>query len=394
MSLCGNFDCESPIPGIEASPSQSMDSICQYRSTWGISTTIPTSWTNSDETEQVPNDTSGICQKLSNAILLELGDGVNFDLDENETQQIKASKLSIIESPSGSGFSGLASSAVDCVIDSALNDSEFIVSKALPSLSGSALHHAQLAVSGRLLSVAKSLGTLAVCAVEVDDTGSFAAELLKSFKRLYMVFGRLLVNHASRPRALVASWNRKLVNELTGRLTKRAMALLLTVQEKSDAGKGKWLAETKIVSQGKIAAQLVFEKERCDNALLKLALKLKADGHEMEYAGVETQVGTSVSRDFNIKTKEIKRAQEREAPRTKTTSTKRKVEDTKHSTKKKQKKSQVDEQDDEDDSDSEHSMEDESSSLVEIADEASDEEDDETEDEDSEGEAEFTDEDE
>jgi len=164
----------------------------------------------------------------------------------------------------------------------------------------------------RLLGASKIIGTVTACAEEVDDVGSFAALLLRSCKRFYGIHAKLVLSHAEKPRGLISTTNRRLLTEMNERMTPRIMSLLLTVQEKSNAGDGKLLADSKIESHGRIAAQLVFEKEMSDTALLKMSAKLKAMGFEGEKAWLEKQVVASVSRDFRIKRNEIKAARERE----------------------------------------------------------------------------------
>ena len=89
------------------------------------------------------------------------------------------------------------------------------------------------------------------------------------------------------------------------------MALLLTLSEKLKVG-NKALADSKISSHGRIAEQVVFELERCDNALLKLSAKLKTAGFQIESTFVLDQMGSgSKVRGFKIKEKELKEIRDR-----------------------------------------------------------------------------------
>merc|ERR1712238_283046 len=78
------------------------------------------------------------------------------------------------------------------------------------------------------------------------------------------------------------------------------MALLLDLQEKENTGEGKVLANSKIQSNGRISAQVVFKKERSDNTLLKISAKLKIMGLKKDSLWLENHLVISKSRDFKI----------------------------------------------------------------------------------------------
>lgn len=100
-------------------------------------------------------------------------------------------------------------------------------------------------------------------------------------------------------------------------MTPRTMCLLLTMQEHAEAGENKFMTDKKLSSQGKIAAQVVYEKERYDSFLTKAAAKLKKMEMKDKATWIEKQVAKSVNRDFKIRVGKIKAAQEREAPKKK-----------------------------------------------------------------------------
>ena len=96
------------------------------------------------------------------------------------------------------------------------------------------------------------------------------------------------------------------------------------LQEKQETAEGKYLAESKIESHGRTAAALVFEKEKLDNALLKMVTILKQAGRKEESEWLGKHVVTSTNTDFRIR--DITEAKEREAAK-KVSGSKRKKKD-------------------------------------------------------------------
>jgi len=92
--------------------------------------------------------------------------------------------------------------------------------------------------------------------------------------------------------------------------------MLMVLQEVQGSGdKGKFLAESKIESYGKVSSALVFEKERLDNALLKVGQKLKQLKLEQDSEWLQDKVVVNLNRDFKIIDTEGAKA--REAPKKK-----------------------------------------------------------------------------
>jgi len=174
---------------------------------------------------------------------------------------------------------------------------------------------AQRFVSCLLFSVSKMISLSAPSADFLDANGSFASTLLKSTKRLYGILAKLILSFTINPQSLTSKETKFFLDYLTATLMPRVSALLLTLQEKQEIEGGKFLAESKIESHGKTSALLVFEKEKLDNALLKLGAKLKQAGLGGDSEWIEDHVVTNVNRDFVIK--RVEDAKAREAPKTK-----------------------------------------------------------------------------
>ena len=101
--------------------------------------------------------------------------------------------------------------------------------------------------------------------------------------------------------------------------------MLMVLQEVQGSGdKGKFLAESKIESYGKVSSALVFEKERLDNALLKVGQKLKQLKLEQDSEWLQDKVVVNLNRDFKIIDTEGAKA--REAPKKKKAAKKEKKE--------------------------------------------------------------------
>ena len=362
IGLGGLLDADTPIPLNESTGNEI--EVTKERAVVDLPLCCVRDWpenhqlkmkhsTNCDVGHNMPS----VVHKATMAMLVRLGIGHNFEDNFNADRVsplIGSSSLScfdiIISSPVPNGLTvsrhvGTAAGAVASAIDECLADAEFAVTKTLPYLIGEALDRAQTFVSGRLQAAAKVVGTASACAVSVDDDGTFASELLKVCRRLYALLGRLVQSHMAKPKRLVSSVNQRLLKELAERTTPRIMNLLLSVQEKSEAGEGKYIADRRLESQGRVAAHVVFEKEKSDNALMKACKRMESLGLEKESSWLEGKVVVSTSRDFRIRQQLIKEARVREAPskrgsnKTKDSSgSKRKSTREKGTTKKKNKK--------------------------------------------------------
>ena len=274
----------------------------------------------------------GIALKVSLAMLMSLGFSANFDGlyrsgNCSEKKDFPWSKEgtqlacidTIIELPKAAGMSApkeleLIADSLSGAIDATVSDAEFVVGRMLPYLDGDVLDQTQEHLAGRLLAAGSIISVLSGCAAHCDDSASFVSSLLRNTKRLYGIYTKLVQSQTKNPRALISTINRGLLSEMAERMTPRTAGLLLTLQEKTEAGEGKFITDKKIESHGRIAAQVVFEKERMDNSLNKACLQLSSVGMEADRAWLEKQVVQSANRDFKIKTHSIKAAQEREAP--------------------------------------------------------------------------------
>jgi hypothetical protein len=203
--------------------------------------------------------------------------------------------------------------------------------------------------------------------------GSFSSTLLKNTKRMYGILVKLTLSFMANPKSLTSRETRNFLDYVTATLMPRVSALLFTLQEKQETAEGKFLAESKIESHGKTSALLVFEKERLDNALLKVGSKLKQSGLDEDSEWLENHVVSNLNRDFIIK--RVEDAKAREAPKTKKTSSggaKRKVKsENSKSDKTKKKRVDIDDKNDRDDVDDA----DEGSVLEVDADESMDDDD-------------------
>ena len=181
-----------------------------------------------------------------------------------------------------------------------------------------ALEQTKELVAGRVYAAAAMVGVLSGCSENCDDTATFVASLLKSCKRLYATTTKLIqLQMKCDPTTLDSDLNRQLLEEMSETLTPRTGSLLLTLQEHTQTGEGKYMSDKKIASQGKIAADVVFEKERMDSFLTKACTRLKKLdlGETVEW--LESQIVTSTNRDFKIRTDQIRKAQDRESNKTK-----------------------------------------------------------------------------
>lgn len=162
----------------------------------------------------------------------------------------------------------------------------------------------------------------------------------------YGILAKLILSFMNNPQSLTSKETKCFLDYLTTTLMPRVSALLRTLQEKQETAGGKFLAESKIESHGKTSALLVFEKEKLDNALLKVAAKLKQSGLEEDSEWLEDHVVTNLNRDFVIKSVEDARA--REAPKKKSSAAKRKVKSEPKEKKSKKKKVKTEKEDKDD----------------------------------------------
>ena len=162
------------------------------------------------------------------------------------------------------------SNTIALSVHDALDNAEFVTLKMIPHCyANGSVDLAQRFVSSLLFSVSEMLSVSAPSADFLDENGSFASTLLKNTKRLYGIIAKLMLSFMSNPQSLTSKETKCFLNYLTATLMPRISALLVTLQEKQEAG-GKFLAESKIESHGRTSALLVFEKEKLDNALLKV----------------------------------------------------------------------------------------------------------------------------
>eukprot|EP00970_Alexandrium_tamarense_P013984 scaffold3786_cov204-Alexandrium_tamarense.AAC.31 len=198
-------------------------------------------------------------------------------------------------------------------IEAGLSQADFVTLRLIPHMTDKPLDSAQRFVSSLLLSVCRVICASAPSAENLDTNGSFSSSLLKSTKRLYSILVRFILSYAANPQKLTCDENKCFFDFMTSTLMPRISALLVTLQELQETVEGKYLAESKIESHGKTAAALVFEKEKLDNALLRVGSMLKQHGLEEDAMWLEKHVVTTLNRDFGIKS--IQDAKEREAPK-------------------------------------------------------------------------------
>lgn len=200
---------------------------------------------------------------------------------------------------------------ISSAIDGAIENAEFVALKLIPYMLGS-VNLAQRFVSELLFSCSKMISLSAPSAYFLREDGSFASTLLKCTRRLYGVLTKLILSFVNSPQALASNETKNFLDYLVGTLMRRVSALLLSLQEKQETTGGKLLAECKIESHGKIAALLVFEKEKLDNSLLRVGAKLKQSGLERESEWLENHIVANLNPDFIIK--RVAEAKKREAP--------------------------------------------------------------------------------
>ena len=274
---------------------------------------------------------TGIVSQVAWALTANLGVGQHFaetfGPDSPSAKQLRLLCIKTISNTSESNFdrekTNICQSITAC-IENALDTADFVTAKLVPNLSGNALELAQTFVACNLLIISKLVCASSPSAEFVDNNGTFASTLLKNAKRLFTNLVRFVLSFTSNPKSLISKDTKLVLELMTSTLKPRIAALLRTLQEKHETTGGKYLAESKIESHGRTASHLVFEKEKLDNALLKMATVLKQAGLKEESIWLGQHVVTSQERDFVIKS--IEKAREREAPKKKTsTSSKRKV---------------------------------------------------------------------
>jgi len=235
------------------------------------------------------NGIVGIGTQVACALSATLDIGKHFLVTfEKNLPTKKQLKLELIKAASRTSDANFAkekcsiSNTISSSIDDALHNADFVTQKIIPHMLDSSLALAQRFVSCLLFSVSKMISSSAPSADFLDANGSFASTLLKSTKRLYGILAKLILSFTSNPQSLTSKETKFFLDYLTATLMPRVSALLLTLQEKQEIEGGKFLAESKIESHGKTSALLVFEKEKLDNALLKvlkhiILMKLRTD---------------------------------------------------------------------------------------------------------------------
>ena len=287
----------------------------------GLPTTLVANWPDKHQKRlqkelHSSSGSVGLGPQIAWAISASVGIGENFQATfDSDSPSKGALKLKVMKAAytHASEMSSIASSVASSV-DDALNNAEFVTGKLVPHMTASA-DLAQRFVSCLLFSVSKMISASAPSAEFIDVNGSFASTLLRSTKRFYSVLTKLILSFVESPESLMSNETKRLLDHLTATLMPRVSALLMTLQGKQETASGKFLAESKIESHGKTSALLVFEKEKLDNALLKVAGKLKQAGLEDESEWLEEHVVNNQNRDFVIKG--VADAKAREAPKKK-----------------------------------------------------------------------------
>jgi len=343
-----------PLPGGDG---LSADRLRAARSRMGLPMTQVESWPERHQGRLQKEELIGISTQVAWALSATLDIGKNFSatFDKNSPtkKQLKLAVIKAAAQTSEANFSREKSSiayTISLAIDGALDNADFVTLKMIPHMPNGALNLAQRFVSSLLFSVSKMISLLAPSAEFLVVDGSFSSTLLKNTKRMYGILVKLTLSFMANPKSLTARETRNFLDYVTATLMPRVSALLFTLQEKHETGEGKFLAESKIESHGKTSALLVFEKERLDNALLKVGSKLKQSGLDEDSEWLENHVVSNLNRDFIIK--RVEDAKAREAPKTKkkpSGGAKRKVKsENSKSDKTKKKRVDIDKKNDED----------------------------------------------
>jgi hypothetical protein len=238
-------------------------------------------------------------------------------------------------------------SNISLSIEAGLDNADFVVLKLIPHMHLTSLTLAQRFVASMLLSTSKVISTSAPFAENMDCNATFSSSLLRSTKRLYSILVKLILSYMSNPESLVSKETKFFLDYIKSTFMPRISSLLLALSKQTTTKDGKYIAESKIESHGKISALLVFEKEKLDNVLLKVGAKLKLAGLEEESAWLEEQVVAVHSRDFEIKTDQVENAMAMEAPKEKKANgakRKAKSEPSKNAKRKKKRKAETQEE--------------------------------------------------
>ncbi|GFH59925.1 hypothetical protein CTEN210_16401 [Chaetoceros tenuissimus] len=206
-----------------------------------------------------------------------------------------------------------SSSIIIASLENGIADVEFL-NKLMSTLIGEQSVFVQRFITKMLFALGKILSVTSLYAASMDDSGNFMSNLMKISKRIYANYTKLLGFLADNPHCINHVENKVFLKLLREKLQNRISALLLTLSEKTKMGK-KSLGEGKIAAYGRIAEQLVFEIERCDNALLKLSSKLKSSGFEEESTLLLDTMGSGSSdvvRGFKLQENVLKQLREEE----------------------------------------------------------------------------------
>lgn len=193
--------------------------------------------------------------------------GENFASTFNSSSPSKKQlKLQLIKAVSRTSDQNFAKeklamgSTISSTVSNALDHAEFVTHKMIPHMPDESL--AQRFVSSLLFSVSKMISASAPSAEFMDSNGSFASTLLKHSKQLYGTLTKLVLSFLKNPQSLMSDETKQCLDYLTATFIPRVSALLLTLQQKQETSGGKYIAESKIESHGRIASLLVFEKEK------------------------------------------------------------------------------------------------------------------------------------
>jgi hypothetical protein len=301
----------------------------------------------------------GIVQQIAWAMTgtLDIGNRFNDTFREAPIRkELRLPCIKLIFKTPQSNMNREISSISQCIsacIEESLDTADFVV-RLIPNMCEKSMGLGQRFLSCFLHSISQVICASAPSAEFVDINGSFASALLKSSKHLYTSLVRFISSYTANPQSMASEETKTLFDFMTFTLKPRIAALLLTLQEKHETTGGKYLAESKIESYGRTASQLVFEKEKLDNTLLKMGATLKQSGLEDDSKWLGTHVVNSLDSDFVIKN--VEQAKEREAPKAKkpkSAGSKRKVKKEHTEKKKKVKKENGDASDAEEHNDDE-----------------------------------------
>ena len=319
-------DTHAPLPRKQETLDNIENSLRLTRAQVGLPTTEIQNWPKKHQDklrEEIISKSCvmGIVQKISWALTVAVAEGDLEDVLEPLGHCKRSLRLRCINNLSktpdanvNKERSSISQLISDC-IDNSLDNADYLTSKLVPNLSENTLEVSQKFVACNLLSASKVLCASAPSAQFMDINGSFASSLLKHAKRLYSNLVRFILSYTSNPKCIAAEETKAMFEFMTTTLKPRIAVLLHTLQDKQ---------ETKIESHGRTASQLVFEKEKLDNGLLKVCSVLKLAGLYEESKWLSKHIATS--QDISFKVQNIAEAREREAPKKKKSAgSKRKV---------------------------------------------------------------------